>query len=272
MSDSSTIFVVLPAYNERENLPSLFARFDKVLTKIGRAARIIVVDDGGTDGQAEWLAKQKGRVGPFPLQVVTHAKNMGLGQTLLDGLLAAVSQAKPGDLVLTMDADNTHPPELLLSMLGAMGGNSADIVIASRYRTGATITGLSRFRKLTSLGARLLFQVVFPIRGVRDYTCGYRLYDAHFLQRALYALGNDLVRERGFACMAELLLKLARCGARCTEVPLELRYDKKSGESKMRIRQTVGRTLRLLLGERLAPLPARTKTRLAKWDGQAPAD
>ena len=79
------------------------------------------------------------------------------------------------------------------------------------------------------------------MRGARDYTCGFRLYRAAMLRRAADAWGDRLVEEAGFTCMAEVLLKLGRGGARVAEVPLILRYDLKEGASKMKVMRTIAR-------------------------------
>jgi dolichol-phosphate mannosyltransferase len=126
-------------------------------------------------------------------------------------------------------------------------------VIASRYRAGAGVVGLSGFRHLMSFGARALYQVLFPIRGVRDYTCGFRAYRPGILTKAFERYRDQLVTERSFASMAEILLKVARVGARMSEVPMVLRYDLKGGASKMNVPRTVLKTLALMARLRFSP-------------------
>src|SRR5436190_26000 len=113
--------------------------------------------------------------------------------------------------------------------------SGADLVIALRYRKGSTVIGLSLFRSVMSWGARILFQLMFPIRDVRDYTCGFRAYRASFLQRTFQIYGASLVTEHSFACMAEILLKVSRLHPKTSEIPMTLRYDLKQGTSKMRV-------------------------------------
>ena len=112
-------------------------------------------------------------------------------------------------------------------MVSRLRDEGYDIVIASRYRAGARVVGLSPIRLLTSYGARVLFQLVLPIRGVRDYTCGFRAYRADVVQRAFQSWGDDFIGERSFACMAEILLKIREMRVRICEVPMVLRYDQK---------------------------------------------
>jgi dolichol-phosphate mannosyltransferase len=243
------VLVVLPAYNEEVGLGQLIPAWQEVLTDQQLPHRFIIVDDGSSDGTAELLLRF---AATCPLTVITHCPNQGLGATIRDGLNEAVRQAGDDDVIVTMDADNTHPPELFPFMLNKLMNENLDVVIASRYRSGSEVVGLALHRKLLSDGARWLFQIAFPIRGVRDYTCGYRAYRAGFLRHAMRVFGEQFCDQPGFACMVDILLKLARCDARCGEVGMVLRYDQKAGPSAMRISQTIGHTLRLLLHHRFA--------------------
>ena len=235
--------VALPAYNEVGNLPDLLERWRVLLEAAGAPYRIVVVDDGSTDGTAELLAEL---AATQPIEVVTHACNQGLGRTITDALATAARDADPNDLMVTMDADGTHPPELYPQMAEKLKSEGADVVIASRYQPGARVVGLSRMRRLATWGAGVLYRLLLPIPNVHDYTCGYRVYRAGCVQQALSRGEGALCAESSFACMAEILLNLARYGARFAEVPLVLRYDAKRGESKMNVGRTVWRTLKLI--------------------------
>ena len=242
------ITLALPAYNEEAGIPRVLESFTRALEGQGYQAAAAVVDDGSTDGTGRALEAWSKRL---PLKSLRHATNLGLGETIRDALRLALEDWAPGDVIVAMDADNTHSPELILEMLPRLA-EGYDIVIASRYRPGAQVVGLSAFRHLMSFGARVLYRLLFPIRGVRDYTCGFRAYRAEILAAAFARYGDALVTERGFASMAELLLKLSRCGARIAEVPMVLRYDRKGGASKMNVARTVAKTLELMARLRFA--------------------
>ncbi len=251
----SAIWLVLPAFNEERSLPPLLERCIPVAAALaadGCRLAVIVVDDGSRDGT---IAAARAFTGRLDVEVVPHGVNRGLGAALRTGLGAAIERAGEDDLVATMDADNTHDPGLLPEMRRRLLADPADLVIASRYAPGGDEVGLSPLRKVLSRGASTLLTLVTPVRGARDYTCGYRLYRASLLRRATAAWGDRLVEESGFTCMAEVLLKLGRGGARVAEAPLVLRYDLKEGASKMKVARTIGRYFALARRIRSGPLP-----------------
>jgi dolichol-phosphate mannosyltransferase len=126
-----------------------------------------------------------------------------------------------------------------------------DVVVASRYAPGGRVLGVPLSRRVLSRGASLLFRVVYPVRGVRDYTCGYRAYRAGLLREAFARWGNEFISAPGFSCMVDILLKLDRLRAVVTEAPLVLRYDRKAGKSKMNVGRTMAQTVSLLARRRL---------------------
>jgi dolichol-phosphate mannosyltransferase len=124
-------------------------------------------------------------------------------------------------------------------------------VIASRYQNGSQVIGVPVTRRLLSYAGSALFRIVFPIAGVRDFTCGYRAYRASVLRRAVARYRAEFVNQEGFQCMVDILLKLSRMQLRFDEVPIILRYDRKGGKSKMKVLPTALRTLALLIRRRV---------------------
>lgn len=238
-----TVFLVLPAFNEEENLAVVLDDCAQATKDAGRQLRIVLVDDGSTDGTSKiaraWAAEQ-------PLELIVHGVNQGLGSTMHDGLKRAAELAGPDDVIVTMDADNTQPASLIPRMLEAMEAGK-DLVIASRFRPGAQVVGLSMFRRGLTIASSWLYRAIRPIPGVRDYTCGFRAYRGSLMQKAFSVYNGRFVTEPGFTCMAEILVKLGALTPAIHEVPMILRYDRKKGASKMPVGRTVRRSLNLLL-------------------------
>jgi dolichol-phosphate mannosyltransferase len=234
--------MMLPAYNEAENLSGLLTDFATTLAAWGSTAprfRVVVVDDGSKDATAEVASRPYG----IDVTVVPHGVNKGLGAAMKTGIEHVLARAAPDDLMASMDADHTHPPEALPGMWAkALAG--ADLVIASRYQPGAEIHGLVWYRRWISSAASWVLRLMFP--GARDYTCGYRLYRVALLDWGRRRYGPEFLNQRGFSVMVDLLLKLRRRARRIEEVPLVLRYDRKRGVSKMKLLTTTVTTLKLL--------------------------
>jgi dolichol-phosphate mannosyltransferase len=244
--DLGTVFVVLPAYNEAEGLPSLLERVQRVFAENNRSYHVIVVDDASSDDTPDIAVEYSQRM---PVTLVQHIENQNLPGALRSGLTAAVGLAKEGDVIVTMDGDDTHPPAFINPLLQKIQ-EGYDVVTASRYQPGSRVVGVPRFRVLMTYGAKLLFQTIMPIPGVRDYTCGYRAYRFNVLQETMEHYGEEFVSEKGFSCMADVLLKMRKFKYVFGEVPFLLRYDQKQGLSKMNVGRTVSMSLKLLLKRR----------------------
>jgi len=240
-------WVVLPAYNESENLPALLEGFRRTQEDTyNLSLHILVIDDASTDGTGE-VARRGDPA--LSVEVFRNEQNLGLADTFMRGMILAADRAGPDDIILCMDADNSHSPGLTVRMIRDIH-EGRDVVIASRYQPGAVVRGVPLLRRMLSGGMSILCRCIVPIEGVKDYSCGYRAYRAAFLKEALAEQGHDLFIGEGFSCMAGILLALRRRGAICSEVPIILRYDRKAGGSKMKVMQTIERTFRLLLRER----------------------
>lgn len=242
-----TVYVVLPAFNEAARIGQLLDRIDEAMFEATLNYHVIVVDDGSLDETAAIIT---GKAAAMSITLDRHAQNQGLGATIRDGLLGAAKVAAQRDVIVTMDADDTHTPGLILRMVRNIS-EGADVVIASRYQPGSRTIGVPWSRRALSYGASILFRIVFPTPKVRDYTCGYRAYRADVIQDAIKHYGNEFLNQDGFQCMVDILLKLRKRNLIFAEVPFILRYDQKEGATKMRIASTVRKTLSLLVKRRL---------------------
>ena len=240
------LIVVLPAYNEEESLPSLLDRWNFIINEYNLNAHILIINDGSVDKTPDIGKNYKAN---FPVTVVDVYPNKGLANAIREGFQNAVEIAGDNDIISLMDADDTHNPGLIIRMINTIH-EGADIVIASRYRDGSRIYGLSGFRKFLSWGASILFRILVNIKGVRDYTCGYRAYRAKLLKDALSLYKDKFIEQQGFSAMSEVLVKLKKFKPIVVEVPFILRYDQKMGTSKMKLFKTIRQTIGLLTSKK----------------------
>src|SRR3989304_6768025 len=201
---AARVWVVLPAFNEAENLPPLLDGIASILATGKRAYTVVVVDDGSSDATSSVVKDHAGRL---PRQLSGPERNRGLARAIETGLRVVLQGAGADDVVVTMDADNTHSPRLLPRMVAALQGG-ADVGIASRFAPGGAEEGVPPLRRILSRGIGLLMHLRFGLRGVRDYSSGYRAYRARLLQAAAGRYGARLIEADGFAGMAGLLVKL----------------------------------------------------------------
>ncbi|OIO38869.1 MAG: hypothetical protein AUJ71_01970 [Candidatus Omnitrophica bacterium CG1_02_49_16] len=224
------IYIFLPAYNEEIALPRLVKKFDEVLKRENEAYKIVVFDDGSTDrtaAVAEGLAKQ------YPLEVLRHEKNKGLGETMRDGLHHLVNILGEEDIIVTLDCDDTHEPKFIPQAVKKLR-TGFDVVVLSRFDEGGGQKGLSAIKTFLSQGAGLFLKFFFPIQGVREYSCNYRVFRGSILKKADRIFGSDFIRlaHLGFAVSPEILIKMRMLRAKIGESPFVLRYDQKPTPSK----------------------------------------
>ena len=217
---NAPVAVVVPTYNEAENLPELFAR----LSSLGiPGLRLIIVDDGSPDGTADLASNLEGEFAGS-VEVVQRGSKQGLGTAYVDGFRRAL--ASDAACVVQMDADLSHSPEHIPDMLAAL--RDADVVVGSRYAKGGGVDdswGLSR-RLLSSLG-NLGIRLVAGL-SVRDATSGFKAFRASALSR----LDMSEFRCAGFGFQAEVAHSCQRLGLRVVERPI-LFVDRAKGRSKM---------------------------------------
>lgn len=244
------ILVILPAFNEEEALPPLLDSLEKVRASDLPELRTFVIDDGSSDSTADVVRKHSER---YPwLNLVQHERNQGLSAALQTGFKTALRESNPESVIVTLDADNTQPPERIPGLVEPIARDQADVVIASRFQPGAEVHGVPPMRRLYSRVMSLLFRGLFAIRRVRDYSCGFRAYRASVLQQAYDTYGEDFITEQGFSCMVEVLFQLDHLpNVRFGEVPFTLHYDLKPTETKMRIFNTITNTLRVAYKHRV---------------------
>jgi dolichol-phosphate mannosyltransferase len=225
------IYILLPAYEEELALRPMMEKISGVMKEMGAAYRVVVVNDGSRDRTGQ-ISKELSA--QYPVDVLTHKYNRGLGETIRDGMEYIAERAAPTDVIVRMDCDDTHEPRYIPLMIDKLNQGN-ETVITSRYAPGGGEVGLNWYRRMISRCANLLFKVSFPIPGVWEYTCGYRAYRAAIIQDAIAIFGNKFIdlKGMGFTGTLEKLIKLELMGAKITEIPFVLRYDQKFSTSKV---------------------------------------
>ena len=212
-----TALVIVPTYNERDNLPVLVAELMQRSN-----VRVLVVDDQSPDGTgaiADKLAQQY----PGRIDVMHRTGRRGLGLSYLDGFRQAVSE--PVDLVCQMDADLSHDPVHLTALIAKTA--SADIVVGSRYIPYGTIHNWPLRRRVLSRFANFYIRTITRLH-VRDCTSGYRCWR----RQALAALPFDHIFSDGYSFLIETLYRAERDGCRVAEVPIMF-VERRQGQSKL---------------------------------------
>ncbi|MEA2373543.1 MAG: dolichol-phosphate mannosyltransferase [Thermoleophilaceae bacterium] len=217
----SGAWLVLPTYNEAENLEPLV---DAVLPKLAAAApehRLLVVDDNSPDGTgeiADRLAVQHDGI-----EVLHRAGKEGLGRAYLAGFAHALHGG--AELLLEMDADFSHDPNDVPRLIEAAA--DADLVLGSRYIEGGGVAGWAWHRKLLSVGGSWYARRLLGIP-VRDLTGGFKC----FHRRVLEALDLDAIHADGYGFQIEMTYRAIRAGFRVREIPIVF-HDRRAGTSKM---------------------------------------
>lgn len=248
------VYLGLPAFNEELAIYPLFGRVRSVRAELlarllTTELRVIVYDDGSTDATAEQVRLHSGGL---EVSLLSPKSNGGLGVAMRGLITQFLDQAQKDDVLVVMDADDTHDPNQIIELLTVMDEGEKDVVIASRYRRGSRVAGVPAYRQILSLGFGVLVGLMLPISGVRDYSCGYRAYT----YRALAKVANESgfpIQESGFASMPEILIRLRGNALSFGEIPLKLAYDRRLTVSKMRAWQNSRRLLSRIFSWRVFP-------------------
>lgn len=222
------IIILLPAFNEQDSLPTLLPKIKETMSE---DYLVVVCDDGSSDSTAEQLVEFSK---DMPLELIRHKINRGLGESSRDLFERAAEIASDTDVIVRLDCDDTHEPEFIPSLIDAVR-DGHDVVIASRFAPGGGQLGVSTYRAFISRCANLFMKLFFPISGLKEYSCGFRAYNAAKIKEAINFYGNNFIQLKGlgFTCTLEKIVKLKLIGARFGEVPFVLRYDQKQSDSKM---------------------------------------
>ena len=244
MLDPGPVWVVLPTYDERDNLAPLVRAVRAELAGVAPDHTILVVDDSSPDGTGELadrLAHDDSHV-----KVLHRPRKEGLGQAYLAGFEMALTAG--AELILEMDADFSHDPSYLPRMIEA--AREADLVLGSRYVPGGGTRNWGRLRSFVSRGGCWYARAVLGLP-IRDLTGGFKC----FRREVLEAVDLREIRSQGYAFQVELTYRTLKLGFRVKEIPIVF-TDRRVGQSKMS-RRIVLEAMWMIPALRRQPVPTR---------------
>ncbi|KAJ9151049.1 Glycosyltransferase family 2 protein [Coniochaeta hoffmannii] len=212
--------VILPTFNERQNLPIITWLLNRTFTENNINWELIIVDDGSPDG-TQTVAKQLEKAYSPHVHLKTRTGKLGLGTAYVHGL-----QFAKGNFIIIMDADFSHHPKFIPRMIAKQREADYDIVTGTRYAGDGGVFGWDLKRKVTSKGANIFADTVLR-PGVSDLTGSFRLYKRDVLQRLF-----DITDVRGFSMQMALAVTAKSKGFTIAEVPITF-VDRLYGESKL---------------------------------------
>jgi dolichol-phosphate mannosyltransferase len=217
-----TVFVIIPTYNEKENIQVLIPRVLEVFEKNKIDAGIIIVDDSSSDGTgkiAEELANKSGRV-----LVLSRSRKLGIGSAYKDGFNYALSIGSEG--IIEMDADLSHDPSYIPKFINKLN-NDYNLVIGSRYIPGGNVPNWTFSRRIISKSTNWIARVFLRLK-TKDCTSGYRAYSS----LALSQIEFSSVRSDGYAFQVEMVMRFERANLKICEIPITF-VDRSRGKSKL---------------------------------------
>ncbi|KAK6622401.1 dolichol-P-mannose synthesis [Polyplax serrata] len=213
--------ILLPTYNERENLPIIIWLIVKYMDEGKYDYEIIVIDDGSPDGTLE-VAKQLQQIfGTDKIVLRPREKKLGLGTAYVHGM-----KHSTGDFIVIMDADLSHHPKFIPQFIELQKSQNFDIVTGTRYKGHGGVSGWDFKRKLVSRGANFLTQILLN-PGVSDLTGSFRLYKKSVLEKLV-----DSCVSKGFVFQMEMIIRARQNNFTVGEVPISF-IDRVYGESKL---------------------------------------
>ncbi|MEV5302155.1 polyprenol monophosphomannose synthase [Amycolatopsis methanolica] len=244
MGESSPkVTVVVPTYNERDNLPKLVGQ----LTGLGLPGlHVLVVDDNSPDGTGD-VADKLATEHPDHVGVLHRTEKDGLGRAYVAGITRALDEG--ADIVIQMDADLSHPVEAVPRMIDELAASDAAVVLGSRYVAGGSLAGeWGWHRKALSAWANFYVNAILRLH-VKDATAGFKAWRAETLRRIDIAT----IRSNGYAFQVEMNYRTVKQGMRIAEIPIRFE-ERADGVSKMSLAVQLESALmpwKLLFGRKL---------------------
>lgn len=242
------IKIIISALNEAANLNKLLSNINCELKKFTTDFEIILCLDGTNDDS---LAVIEDLQKDIPIKTLPLTNQKGLGYAYKRLFLHIIETAQDDDIVISLDADNTHSAAQIQEMMTYFQKNNLDFLVASRFCQDSVIKGFPLYRQAISKITSLALQIIFAVKKIsgdnlKDYSSGYRIYSAKALKNLSVKYGDDFVREKDFIYTCEILINLARVKARIDEIALDYNYGEKVGKSKLNILRNANGLLKLI--------------------------
>jgi dolichol-phosphate mannosyltransferase len=213
--------ILLPTYNERENLPLIVWLIVKAFERSGYEYEIVIVDDNSPDGTQEVGKQLQTIYGDKNIVLAPRPGKLGLGTAYIHG----IEHAK-GNFIVIMDADMSHHPKYIESFIKKQKEKNYDIVTGTRYVQGGGVWGWGLKRKLISRVANYMAEVLLGL-GVSDLTGSFRLYKREVLKKLM-----QVCESKGYVFQMEMIVRARQLGFTIAEVPITF-VDRVYGESKL---------------------------------------
>lgn len=221
MAQRDKYSILLPTYNEKENLPIITYLLTKYMDKSGFDYEIIVIDDGSPDGTLEVAKQLQAIYGQSKIVLRPREKKLGLGTAYIHGIKHAT-----GNFVIIMDADLSHHPKFIPQFIKLQREGNFDIVTGTRYSGDGGVYGWDFKRKLISRTANYITQVLLR-PGVSDLTGSFRLYRKNVLEKLVQSCVS-----KGYVFQMEMMIRARQLNYTIAEVPISF-VDRVFGESKL---------------------------------------
>ena len=243
MKKNYKIWIGLPAFNEEKAIEGVLKTIEELKFK---NTKTLIFNDGSSDKTVFNSLKYKKKIN---LKLIDNKKNQGLGIAVYSIMKMFKKKASNNDKLVLIDCDNTHDPKQILQMMEKTKEKKNFVVIASRFQKGSIVKNVPFLRIILSYLAFIVFNTIFKTKGVRDFTCGYRMYDKIAINNFFNIVGTHYKPTSGFEMQVEIILKLRQIKMNFSEIPIFLDYKKKPTKSKMKILQTILNYLRLIISK-----------------------
>jgi dolichol-phosphate mannosyltransferase len=233
------IYFLIAVFNEEQDIEKRIQSISSVMSEYFSNShykhKIVVVSDGSTDGTVAILKRLAQQT---DLIFIEQKINRGPGAAFREGLRHLNSILNPEDIIITLDGDNTHNVKTIQFMINKID-DGYEVVSASGWATGGRLINLPFSRLILTKGCNWLYSVLFPIRGLTNYTGFFKAFKGQVILAAFQNYGEQFIQSDGFGFMSEIIVKLRRMPVFCAEVPLLIRFDLRKGISKNRLKNTL---------------------------------